>query len=281
MTGTGLRRASFRSAKRSATVTAFDEGEGIFEGVAVAYGVVDDYRTAFAPGCFTASLRTKMPGITWGHSWIDPVGLVVDYKESRTALRVVGQLDDPDAVPRAKQAWAQLRSGSMAELSVGFADPVWRSPTPAEVKALPGLEMVCVKAQLDEVAIVLRGAVPGAAVTGTRTGHLVKRRESSVPDSVIEAGRHEALVREHEALVAANAALDRREQMVAVDQILEEVREGRFRDDLDPPPPPSSSPMRGWVDEAVVERLAARVAAGTMTEAEAKAELRRNATPTR
>lgn len=173
MTRAALTASPRHTLQRAAKVTRFDGGTGRFEGVAVVYGVVDDYRSVFAPGTFTASLEdpeTPPPAICWAHQWFEVVGQVTDWLDDTSALVIGGQLDDPDAVPRARQAWAQLRSGSVAQLSVGFRDVQRRAPTAEESAALPGVEEVIYKATLDEVSLVMRGAVPGAKVTGTRVG---------------------------------------------------------------------------------------------------------------
>lgn len=157
--------------QRAAKVARFDSGSGVFSGIAVAYNVVDEYRSVFLPGCFDESLAQRMPAICWSHAWNDPVGIVTGWDSLAEGLAIVAQLDDPDAVPRARQAWAQLRSGSMTDLSVGFSHVERREPTPDELQRFPGCGEIIERAQLDEVSIVMRGAVPGSQVTGTRAGN--------------------------------------------------------------------------------------------------------------
>lgn len=156
--------------QRAAKVATFDAGSGVFSGIAVAYNVVDEYTSVFLPGCFDESLQQRMPAICWSHAWNDPVGIVTGWESVAEGLAIVAQLDDPNAVPRARQAWAQLRSGSMTDLSVGFSHVERRPPTPEELAQFPGCGEIIERAQLDEVSIVLRGAVPGSQVTGTRVG---------------------------------------------------------------------------------------------------------------
>lgn len=131
------------------------------------YDVLDDYGTMFAPGCFAESLAQRLPTFAWSHDWAEPIGRAVSYDDTADGLTIEFELDDPAAVPRAAQALEQLRSGTLSEFSVGFrrlAD----EEVPAEaVGGRRGVYRIT-KGQLDEVSVVLRGAVPGTALVGMR-----------------------------------------------------------------------------------------------------------------
>lgn len=146
-------------------------GTGRFEAIAVRYNVIDDYNTSFVPGCFTEGLQKRLPRICWSHSWAEPIGRVISYTDSATELRIIAQLDLDDAVPTAQRAWAQLKSGTIVDVSVGFAR-LADQPDPDN----KGVTRIT-RATLDEVSLVLVGAVPGAVVVGTRARGAV--RESS------------------------------------------------------------------------------------------------------
>lgn len=148
---------------RTLTVTDVraPEGDGrTFEAVVMNYGVTDDFDTVFDAGCFTASLAARMPRITWGHDWRDVIGRWVDYVDSPEKLRLIGELDDFDAVPRARQASAQLRSGTIDQFSVGFGRE--------EVTTDEDGRIHFTRARLDECALVLAGAVPGTELVSVR-----------------------------------------------------------------------------------------------------------------
>jgi len=148
-------------------ITEFREaGEGKTPGFtarALNYGVRDSYGTSWAPGVFSASLRDKLPPVVWGHDWNDPIGRVVSYTDGADGLDIDVELDDFDAVPRAKQAYAQLRSGTMKEFSFAFLrgksrpDPELRDTTQIT------------EAEVDEFSVVLNGSVPGTAVNAIRS----------------------------------------------------------------------------------------------------------------
>jgi predicted RNA-binding Zn-ribbon protein involved in translation (DUF1610 family) len=76
----------------------------------------------------------------------------------------VYQLDDFDAVPRARQAYAQAQSGTIRDASFGF-DHSAEDESPFESRQ----DAVWInKAQLQEHSLVLVGAVPGSKIAGTR-----------------------------------------------------------------------------------------------------------------
>jgi HK97 family phage prohead protease len=174
-------------------------GDGrTFEAVVMRYGVLDDYETIFNPGCFTASLEKRLPRITWSHDWTDVIGRVVDYKDTPDSLTVIGELDDFDAVPRARQAYAQLMSGTVDQFSVGF-----RRLSTEDVDGVTHFTA----ATLDEVACVLSGAVPDTELLSVRSVPIFGNRR--VPETlVIDLGKQVAAgaLTKAEALAALDLA---------------------------------------------------------------------------
>jgi HK97 family phage prohead protease len=142
---------------------------------AITYNVVDSYGSLWKPGCLTEGVRARMPQLAWGHNWSDPIGRALDYEDDAAAGPALNfYLDDFDAVPRARQAYAQVNSGTIDECSVGFGwDYEFRTPTAEEEQQYPGVREVITKAELDEVSLVLRGAVPGAKVLALRSRSVV------------------------------------------------------------------------------------------------------------
>lgn len=137
--------------------------------------VVDDYGSVWLPSTFDRAMAARMaadehdtPALCWSHDWADPIGHGIDYRASENGPEIDFELDDFDAVPRAKQADAQVRSKTIRDCSVGFFDAKRREPTPEEKVRWPGAFEIIEEADLDETSLVLRGAVPGAKVAGIR-----------------------------------------------------------------------------------------------------------------
>lgn len=142
--------------------------DGTIEVLAVVWGVIDDYGTRFVKGAFTESIEARLPTIAWAHDWSEPVGRAISYRETDEGLFITARLDIGQGIARADQTYAQLRSGTLGDVSIGF----WRL---ADRTADDGVTEI-VKGELDEVSVVLRGAVPGArvlAVRSARTGEQV------------------------------------------------------------------------------------------------------------
>lgn len=138
-----------------------------FAATVMRYDVLDDYDTMFGPESFLESMAQRMPRVVWGHDWTDPIGRWVTYEnkvdDEGVRLDLVGEFDDFAAVPRARQAYAQLRSGTIDQFSVGFF------PEDAEIVLRDGREVIrFTRARLDEVSLVLVGAVPGTQLLAMR-----------------------------------------------------------------------------------------------------------------
>lgn len=131
-------------------------------------GVVDDYGTLWMPDAFDESLERRLPTLCWSHDWSEPLGPAIDFETGDDGPQVRFAFSDFDAVPMARRAHAQVSDGTIQDCSVGFWDAQRRDPTDAEEKQYPGIREVISKAQLDEVSLVLRGAVPGAKVLAVR-----------------------------------------------------------------------------------------------------------------
>lgn len=134
--------------------------DGTIEILAVAYNVTDDYGTQFRRGTFTKSLEQHLPVIAWAHSWDEPIGRATGFREADEGLYLTARLDIGGSVPRADQAHEQMRSGTLTDVSIGFI----RHASEQE-----GDVVVITEADLDEVSVVLRGAVPGAKVLAVRS----------------------------------------------------------------------------------------------------------------
>lgn len=144
-----------------------DGVEGRFEAIVLRYQVLDDFETKFAKGVFNESMDKRMPRIVWGHDWRQVLGRWTQYKEVGNTLRMTGQFDDFDAVPMARQAFHQLVSGTVDQFSVGFVPTEW---TDGKEEGSDREVRTFIKGRLDEVSLVLVGAVPDTELLSVRSG---------------------------------------------------------------------------------------------------------------
>jgi len=146
-------------------------------------GIVDDYGSVFLADAFDAWLSQRSPVLCWSHDWSEPLGPAVEVRTGEDGPEIDFTFSDFEAVPMARRAHAQVLDGTIRDCSVGFSNTKRRDPTDDELVRWPGAREVITSAELDEVSLVLRGAVPGAKVMSIRSGGSVD------VDAVVEIAR--------------------------------------------------------------------------------------------
>lgn len=96
---------------------------GEFEGLAAAYGNIDQGGDVFAPGAFAASLLAHKaegtkPALLWSHDQSEPIGVVDTLEETPAGLTIKGRL--AMETMRGAEAYALAKMGGMTGLSVGY-----------------------------------------------------------------------------------------------------------------------------------------------------------------
>lgn len=220
---------------------------------AVRYNVVDDYGTLWLPGVFDEALAQRMPTVLYGHDWstLDHVlGSGIDFRQTPAdvgppGVDVLVEFADPELIPASRLAMALLspsatsRGAVLEDVSVGFERREWlRRDKLTPEQLAEGAEEAMVRAGMDELSLVVRGAVPGAQVRG--------RRGVVDLDAVVEIAKRKAAGELSDA--EAQAALD----LLAGGDAPAEPSEGAGAaegDDAPPPPPPVD--MSAEIDAAL------------------------------
>lgn len=135
--------------------------DGVIEGYASAFGVVDTYNEVVEPGAFTGSLvdaRRKGRSIKmlWQHDAGQPIGVWDDLAEDSKGLYVKGRILK-DASRLAGEAYSLLKGGALDELSIGYKT----LQTAPDDKRNGVLQLL--KLELREVSLVTFGALGRAA----------------------------------------------------------------------------------------------------------------------
>lgn len=135
--------------------------DGIIEGYASAFGVVDSYNEVVEPGAFTASLvdsrrKGKSIKMLWQHDPSQPIGVWDDLAEDSKGLWVKGRILK-DASKLASEAYGLLKGGALDELSIGYRT-VQTEPHDDKQGVLKLLKL-----DLREVSLVTFGALGRAA----------------------------------------------------------------------------------------------------------------------
>lgn len=136
----------------------------------LSYGAVDTYGTVWEPGCVDDTLRSGYLPLAFSHSWNEPIGHMVERLPDDGVGPVVRfQFDNFEDVPRARQVYSQMKSGTLRDCSIGFHEWIRRDPTASERSALKGARDIVSQVGLDEVSVVLKGAVQQAKLVGIRS----------------------------------------------------------------------------------------------------------------
>lgn len=175
------RRSSMKTETRTAQIveirgpgTAKPDARPGFTAKLVAYGVPDSYRTSWQKGVFDRALEQRSEAgvsipVVWDHNWADPVGQVVAYRDEQDGFYGDIEFDDFDAVPRARQAYAQMQPNpttgkpTMGQFSFAFA----RGEEEEDTEHRGTMRQTSVE-KIQEFSIVLNGSVPGTGPTATR-----------------------------------------------------------------------------------------------------------------
>lgn len=138
--------------------------EGVIEGFASVFDVLDSYGETIAPGAFSASLARHQaagtaPAMLWSHASDRPIGSWREVLEDKRGLRARGQLNLATAAGR--EAFEHLRAGDASGLSIGFY-PRRSEPDVDGGKRLLEVDLV-------EISAVVLPANPAARVTSVRS----------------------------------------------------------------------------------------------------------------
>ena len=145
---------------------------GRVTGVALVYGVEDDYGTRFARGCLDRTKREKLAAgkvslfVNHEYGIHSHVGVVRSLSTTGDEEMMAADLFDTEEGRKAKEyVEAVIAAGGYTGFSVGFYD---RSDT--QSAGTPGATYTFTEIELSEVSLTPRPAVPGADVTGVRQG---------------------------------------------------------------------------------------------------------------
>ena len=100
--------------------------DGVIEGYASVFDVVDSYKDVIAPGAFKRTLSAwqssgRMLPVLWQHDAFNPIGVTVKAMEDDKGLAVTAQL--VTEVAQARDAYALAKAGALGGMSIGFSIP--------------------------------------------------------------------------------------------------------------------------------------------------------------
>jgi HK97 family phage prohead protease len=157
--------------------------------VSFPWEVVDSYKTDFSRSAFDDYLNATKPIMCWQHQRTEPIGRVREWTKTDTANEFVAGFSDFDAVPRAHQAFAQIRDGELTDFSYGF-DQAQSMAHPSTRGAIR-----FTKARMPEISPVSVGSIPGAVAVGIRAEAEVANIRGLVEAGAIDEAEAEEMMR--------------------------------------------------------------------------------------
>ena len=135
--------------------------DGVFEGYASVFDVVDLGMDVVAPGAFSKSLGSgRKVKMLWQHNMSDPIGVWDEIQEDAKGLYVKGRLLKD--VQKGREAMALLKAGAIDGMSIGYRTIEAAPEAGGRVRKLMEVE-------LHEISIVTNPMLPIAKVTAIKS----------------------------------------------------------------------------------------------------------------
>lgn len=135
--------------------------DGIFEGYASVFGVVDQGMDVVERGAFAKSLGSgRKVKMLWQHNTSDPIGVWDEIREDERGLYVKGRL--LKEVQKGREAMALLKVGAIDSMSIGYRT----------IEAVPeanGRVRKLTEVDLFEVSLVTFPMLPDAKITSVKS----------------------------------------------------------------------------------------------------------------
>lgn len=134
--------------------------DGVFEGYASVFGVVDQGMDVVERGAFTKSLGARKVKMLWQHDMSQPIGVWDEIYEDERGLFVRGRL--LKEVEKGREAMALLRAGALDSMSIGYRTVEAMMEGDGRVRKL-------LEVDLFEISLVTFPMLPDAKVTNVKS----------------------------------------------------------------------------------------------------------------
>lgn len=134
--------------------------DGVFEGYASVFDVVDLGQDSVARGAFVKSLAKRKPKMLWQHDMGQPIGVWEEVREDDRGLFVKGRL--LPEVTLGREALALLKAGAIDSMSIGY-----RTVEAAADESNRGVRKL-MEVDLYEISLVTFPMLPDAKVTDVK-----------------------------------------------------------------------------------------------------------------
>ena len=151
------------------------DSDGVFEGYASIFGVVDQGMDVVERGAFTKSLGSgRKVKLLWQHDMAQPIGVWDEIKEDERGLFVKGRILKD--VQKGKEAMALMRAGAIDSMSIGYRTIEAMDEGNGRVRKLMEVE-------LHEVSLVTFPMLPDAVITDVKSIKTIREFEKALRDA--------------------------------------------------------------------------------------------------
>lgn len=149
--------------------------DGIFEGYASVFDVLDQGFDVVKPGAFRKSLESgRKVRLLWQHDMDKPIGVWEALREDERGLFVRGRLSGD--VQQGKEALALLRMGALDSMSIGYRVIAASEEAGGRVRALDEVELL-------EISLVTFPMNTAATVTDVKSIATIREFERAMRDA--------------------------------------------------------------------------------------------------
>jgi HK97 family phage prohead protease len=134
--------------------------DGVFEGYASVFGIVDQGMDVVERGAFRKSLGSRKVKMLWQHDMSQPIGVWDDIYEDERGLFVRGRL--LKEVEKGREAMALLRAGAIDSMSIGYRTIESMPEGDGRVRKLTEVDLF-------EISLVTFPMLPDAKVTNVKS----------------------------------------------------------------------------------------------------------------
>jgi HK97 family phage prohead protease len=133
--------------------------DGVFEGYASVFGVVDQGMDVVERGAFRKSLGSRRVKMLWQHDMAQPIGVWDEITEDERGLFVRGRL--LKEVDKGREAMALLRAGAIDSMSIGYRTMEAIPEGDGRVRKLTEIDLF-------EISLVTFPMLPDAKITAVK-----------------------------------------------------------------------------------------------------------------
>jgi HK97 family phage prohead protease len=134
--------------------------DGVFEGYASVFGIVDQGMDVVERGAFMKSLGRRNVKMLWQHNMAEPIGVWEEIREDDRGLFVRGRL--LKEVTKGCEAMALMRAGAIDSMSIGYR-------TMEAVEEGNGRVRKLTEVDLFEISLVTFPMLPDAKITAIKS----------------------------------------------------------------------------------------------------------------